>query len=167
MLVAVSDTHAESPPALTPHLREAIETADVVCHAGDFTSLASLETFESLADTFVAVHGNADAVPVQERLPATATVEHLGRRILVVHGHEHDRTNLSFLARQEGADIVVVGHTHRPGIEKRGSRVIVNPGSHADPRGSRPAYVSVGQADGTVFGRLQTPDGEPVERAVL
>jgi putative phosphoesterase len=164
MLVAIADTHADGVPDLTPHLREAIESAEVVCHAGDFTSTAALETFEALADRLVAVHGNSDAMTIRERLPATATVDHLDRRFLAVHGHEHDRTTLSLLARQEEADVVVVGHTHRPGIEKEGRQVILNPGSHADPRGSRPAYVVVGQADGGVTGRIRTPEGDPIER---
>ncbi len=167
MLVALADTHADGPPDLTPHLREAIEAADVVCHAGDFTAPASLSTFESLSDRLVAVSGNADTLPVRERLPSVATVDHLGRRFLVVHGHEHDRTALSFLARQEDADVVIVGHTHRPGTENRGDRIIVNPGSHADPRGSRPAYFEANLADWGAVGQLRTPDGDRFERVRL
>lgn len=168
MLVAIADTHAEGVPDLTTHLREALAAADVVCHAGDFTGSASLDHFDSLSDRLVAVHGNADSMAVRERLPATATVEHLGWRFLVVHGHEHDRTSLSLLARQEKADVIVLGHTHQPGIEKGGGdRAIVNPGSHAAPRGSRPAYVVVGQADSGIVGRMLTPDGDLRERVRL
>lgn len=160
MLVALSDTHGEADPRLTDHLREAIATADCVCHAGDFATTAVLEAFEGLADRLVAVHGNSDSAAVRARLPATATVQALGRRFLVVHGHEHDRTALSFLARQENADAVVVGHTHRAATERVGEVPVVNPGSHADPRGSRPAYAAFEMGTGGVVGRLCTPDGE-------
>lgn len=167
MLVALADTHASGSPELHPHLRETIQTADIVCHAGDFTTVEALETFESLADRLVAVSGNSDGPVVRNRLPDTATVDYLGRRILVVHGHDHDRTSLSLLARQEQADIVLLGHTHRPAIENGDQRVQINPGSHADPRGSRPAFLVVTQADSRVKGRLVALGGDPVERVWL
>jgi hypothetical protein len=64
------------------------------------------------------------------------------------------------LARQEAADVVVVGHTHVAGTEHLGGIPVVNPGSHADPRGSRPAYATFETGSGGVCGRLRTPDGE-------
>lgn len=167
MLVALADTHADTSPELAPHLRERVEAADVVCHAGDFTSSASLSTVESLSNKLVAVHGNADSMAVRQRLPRVATVDHLGRRFLLAHGHEHDRTALSLLARQEDADVVIVGHTHRARTENSGDRVIVNPGSHADPRGSRPAYFEASRTDGGVVGELAAPDGDRFERVRL
>jgi putative phosphoesterase len=167
MLLALSDTHATDDPGLTDHLREQIRAADVVVHAGDFTTPAVLDRFEGLADDLVAVHGNADSAVVRERLPAVETVEALGKRFLVVHGHENDETSLSLLARQEGADVVVLGHTHRPGIGQLGGVTVLNPGSHADPRGNRPAYAAVGQASGDGVVRLRTPAGESLERRSL
>ncbi len=167
MFVVLSDTHATDDPALTDHLREQIEDADLVIHAGDFTTPAVLDSFEAFADRLVAVHGNADSTPVRERLPAIQTVEALGLQFLVVHGHEHAETQLSLLARQEAADVVVLGHTHRPGIGQRGSLIVLNPGSHADPRGSQPAYAAVGQASGNVEAHLRSPAGESLERRSL
>lgn len=167
MLVVLSDTHATDDPALTDHLREQIRDADIVLHAGDFTTQAVLDRFESLADRLVAVHGNADSTVVRERLPATRTVEALGLRFLVVHGHEHAETQLSLLARQEAADVVVLGHTHRPGIGQLGGLTVLNPGSHADPRGSQPAYAAVGQASGDAEAHLRSPTGESLERRSL
>ncbi|MFT4923836.1 MAG: putative phosphoesterase [Haloarculaceae archaeon] len=161
MLVALADTHAETDLPLTDNLRETLGAADVVCHAGDFTTGAVLDAFEAATDRLVAVHGNSDGMAVRERLPAVATVEALGRKFLVVHGHEHDRTSLPLLARQEGADVVVVGHTHQPGVENIGETVLVNPGSHADPRGSQPAYATFEGDRSDVRGRLRTPDGDP------
>lgn len=167
MLLALPDTHGTDDTRLTDHLREQIRAADTVVHAGDFTTPAVLEAFEGLAGEFLAVRGNADTAAVRKRLPATASAETLGYRFLVVHGHEHDGTSLSLLARQEGADVVVLGHTHRPVVGRLGGVTVLNPGSHADPRGNHPAYAAVGQASGDVVVRLRTPDGETVERRSL
>lgn len=167
MLLVLSDTHATDEPALTDHLREQITDADTVIHAGDFTTAAVLDRFEDLADQLVAVHGNADTAVVRERLPAMESIEAMGLQFLVVHGHDHDETRLSLLARQEEADVVVLGHTHRPGIGQLGGVTVLNPGSHADPRGSQPAYATVGQASGVVEARLRTPAGESLERCSL
>jgi putative phosphoesterase len=159
MLAVLSDTHATTEPSLAPALRDALARADVVIHAGDFTTEAVLDSFETAADRLVAVAGNRDTPGVCQRVPTTATVDALGRRFLVVHGHEHHETSLSMLARQEGADVVVVGHTHRPTIEHHGELAVLNPGSHADPRGNRPAYATIGQSEAGVVGQLRTPAG--------
>lgn len=163
MLLALADTHGLDDPRLTDHLRERLAAAEAVLHAGDFTTAAVLDGFADRCDRLVAVHGNSDRSAVSARLPAVTTVEALDRRFLVVHGHDHDRTALSLLARQEDADVVVVGHTHTPGTEQLGEITVVNPGSHADPRGSRPAYAVVDRADDGLRIRLRTPTGEAIE----
>jgi len=163
VLVALADTHGDEDPRLTDHLRETIERAETVVHAGDFTTPTVLDAFDGAVDRLVAVHGNSDTAAVRKRLPATATVETATVRVLVAHGHEHDRTSLSLLARQEAADVVVVGHTHRPGIERLGDVTVVNPGSHADPHGGQPTYATVGQEDGAIVGQLRTSAGDLVE----
>jgi putative phosphoesterase len=161
MLVALADTHGEADPRLTPHLRRALADATCLLHAGDFTTGEVLDAFADATDRLVAVYGNGDGPAVRDRLPAVATVEALGHRLVVVHGHDHDRTTLPLLARQEGADVVVVGHTHGPAIERMGDAVVVNPGSHAEPRGGRPGYATFLQSGG-LRARLHTPEGDRV-----
>lgn len=160
MLVALSDTHAAESPQLTPHLRKQIADAEQVVHAGDFTTAAVLDAFESAASSFAGVSGNRDTSAVRERLPETRTVTWVGRRFLLVHGHRHDSTALSLLARQENADVAIIGHSHRPAIESIDGLPVVNPGSHADPRRFDAAYASFGQVGGGVRVRLRTPRGE-------
>jgi putative phosphoesterase len=162
-LVVLADTHADGDLPLTDHLRAAVAEAELVVHAGDFTTTTVLEDFETFADRFVAVAGNADSAGVRSRLPGVRTVEALGRRFLLVHGHEHDDTSLPLLARQEDADVAVVGHTHRPGVEQFGDLTVLNPGSHADPRGGRPAYAWLERIEGTIRGGLRTPTGERIQ----
>ncbi len=159
MLAVLSDTHATADPALTDAIRESIHRAEATIHAGDLTTLPVLQRLEEVTERLVAVPGNRDTSAVTTRLPDVATLDALGKRILVVHGHEHDETSLSLLARQEGADVVVVGHTHRPGIRRIGETSVLNPGSYADPRGNRPAYATIGQSEAGVVGQLRTPTG--------
>jgi putative phosphoesterase len=167
MIAVLSDTHATTDPSLTDAIRDALDRAAVTVHAGDFTTPAVLDAFEAATDRLVAVAGNRDSAGVRERLPEVATVDALDRRVLVVHGHDHGRTKLSLLARQEKADVVVVGHTHRPAMERIGSVAVLNPGSHADPRGNRPAYATIRQSGAGVVGQLRTPDGAAFETGDL
>jgi putative phosphoesterase len=158
MLLALGDTHGTRTPRLSDQLRERIEAAEVVVHTGDFTTPAVLDAFAA-AGNLEAVSGNSDDGRVRERLPETRTVEWADRRFVVAHGHRREWTSLSLLARQENADVVVVGHTHRPWAEQRGELGVVNPGSHADPRGREPSYALFERTEGGVVGRCRTVDG--------
>ena len=110
MLAIVSDTHGTDGHRLEGRTLEAVREADTVVHAGDFTTEAVYDAFAAEANDLVAVHGNNDDPSLVERLPSVATFEREGWRFVVVHGHEHSETSLSMLARQENADVVVVGH---------------------------------------------------------
>ena len=47
------------------------------------------------------------------------------------------------IAKENGADIVMFGHSHKPVIEKSGDVTVINPGSISRPRqdGFRPTYM--------------------------
>jgi phosphoesterase, MJ0936 family len=166
VLVALADTHGTTTPRLTDHLRGVLDSADIVCHAGDLTTSAVLDALGSVAD-LRAVHGNSDEPTVQSRLPETRTVEWGGRRFVLAHSHRRDWTSLSLLARQENADVVVVGHTHRLWLGERGGQAVVNPGSHADPRDGRATYVLFERTEGGVVGHGRTVGGAPIETVEL
>lgn len=167
MLVILSDTHSEEAPHLTDHVRDLVTSASLVVHAGDFTTTAVVDAFESLTGEFVAVAGNRDSPTVTDRLPTVATVEYGEKTVVVTHGHRHDETALSLLARQEGADILVVGHTHRAGVEQIGGVAVVNPGSHADPRGGEGTVAVLAREGNDVQLRFQTRRGGSRETVVL
>lgn len=160
MITVVSDTHGTDDHRLTDRTLRAVREADVVVHAGDFTTETVLEAFESEAEELVAVSGNRDESAVRERVPETATTDADGVRLVVTHGHRDDETSLSLLARQEDADLVVVGHSHRPGIDRREEFAVLNPGSHADPRRYQAAHAELEPIAEGVRVRLVTPDGE-------
>lgn len=150
MLVLLGDTHGKSDHRLSGHTRSAVRTADHVCHTGDFTTETVYEAMAGAAgaDTdgrtpLSAVYGNRDEDTLRSQLPETTTVDHEGIRLAVAHGHRHDRTSLGLLAREAEAAVVAVGHSHQPGIERLGDVLLVNPGSHADPRGDQPAHAEI------------------------
>ncbi|WP_123535297.1 metallophosphoesterase [Halosimplex salinum] len=167
MITVVSDTHGTDGHRLEGRTLTAVREAELVIHAGDFTTEAVLDAFEAEAGAevagggeFVAVSGNNEDAGVRERLDETRVVERAGVRFVVVHGHEHDDTALSLLGRQERADVVVVGHSHEPGRREGGAVTILNPGSHADPRWYRPAHAELEPSEAGLTGRLVSPDGE-------
>lgn len=157
MIVLVSDTHGRGGHRLESRTLEAVRAADLVLHCGDFMTESVLDAFEAEADRFAGVFGNNDSREIRERLPETRTVELEGVRIAMAHGHEHTRTALAMLGRQENADLVVTGHSHRPNYRLEGEVPVCNPGSHADPRWHRPGHAEI-ELD-PLRGRIVEPDG--------
>ena len=169
MLTVLSDTHGTDAADLRGRTREAVLSAEMVAHAGDFATSAVLADFERDADSFRAVHGNNDDGDVRDRLPAVRTFEYGGVRLAMTHGHGRRRgsTALSMLGRERDADAVVFGHSHRPEFDDSEALPLLNPGSHAQPRGHRPAHAELEPREGDVAGlagRLCTPDGDVFER---
>jgi len=164
MLVVCSDTHATDDAALSGRTADAVAAADLVVHAGDFTTEAVLDDFRGRTD-LRAVHGNRDDPAVTERLPAATTLEYGGVRLAVTHTRRGGATALSLFGRERGADCVVFGHSHRPTVAgDADGPALLNPGSHADPRGNRAAHAELDPVDGGLDGRLVTVDGEVFER---
>ncbi|GAB3320668.1 metallophosphoesterase [Haloplanus rallus] len=180
MLVVCSDTHGADDPHLTGRTREAVDAADLVIHAGDFTTPAVLDAFRAAADRLVAVHGNADVEAVSARLPAAASTTYAGVPVAVTHTERGGATGLSLFGRERGAALVVSGHTHRPTVVDAddGGPTLLNPGSHADPRGNRPGHAELWGVDDDLpavvrdvdrpasglVGVVRTPDGDVIER---
>jgi putative phosphoesterase len=176
MLVVVSDTHGTADHRLRGRTLDAVREADLVVHAGDFMTEPVLDAFEAAAADLIGVYGNNDDAAIRERLPADRTFEYAGVRFALTHGHGTAAgvTGLSLFGRQRDAAVVISGHTHRPGVDDDGAVTLVNPGSHAEPRGFRPAHAELTPADdadtgadaGTaaLTGRLVTPDGDAFER---
>lgn len=162
MIVVLSDTHRTDGTGLVGAAADAVADADTVVHAGDFTTEAVVERIREVAgDADVhAVHGNADSPEVTESLPTETTFEYAGVRIAVTHRSRSGQTGLTMFGRQQGADLVVFGHSHRPTVEEMGEVTLLNPGSHADPRGARRSFAVLRPEDGGLAGELRTVDGE-------
>ncbi len=120
----ISDTHS----LLRPEALEALEGVDRILHAGDIGDPGHLDTLARIAPV-TAIRGNIDRGDWAEALPETATLAALGLRIHMIH----DRKALRADPRAEGWDVVISGHSHKPGIDETGGALWLNPGA-AGPR---------------------------------
>jgi uncharacterized protein len=119
---------------LPPDCLELIARADLVLHAGDFTSVAAFDELSSLAPLH-GVHGNIDEPELQAALPERLVVEAGPLRIGMVHdaGRSEGRA-ARLVAAFPGCDAIVYGHTHLPEISRHGDVWILNPGSPTERR---------------------------------
>lgn len=163
MLVVVSDTHGIEDARLHGRTGTAVREAECVIHAGDFTTGAVLDSIDDATRKLHAVHGNADDPAVRARLPATRTVEYAGVRIAITHRRDGGETGLSLFGRERDATLVVSGHTHQPTVVDSEGVTLLNPGSHAQPRGNRPAHAELSPTDNGLDGELRQPDGTLIE----
>ena len=167
MLTIVSDTHRTDGHGLRDRTLAAVREAELVIHAGDFNREPVLGAFEREATDLRGVYGNTDDAAIRERLPAERTVEYAGIRFAVTHTQRGGETALALFGRERDADVVVFGHTHRPTFDAGGPVYLLNPGSHAQPRGNRAAHAELEVTCNGLSGRLVTPDGEVLERFLV
>lgn len=136
-VTVVSDTHVPTRArGLPDELWEAVERADAVVHAGDWTTLALLDEFESRSTRLLAVRGNNDGPEFVGRLPLVAQAEIDGVDVVVVHetGAKAGR-ELRMDESYPSADLVLFGHSHIPWDTRTASGTrILNPGSPTDRR---------------------------------
>lgn len=137
MLAAViADTHLpRGSRRLSDTCLGLIRKADLVLHAGDFTSEAAFEELRTLGPPLVAVHGNVDVPPLQRALPECRTVDVGGVPIGMVHDAGRRAGRLERLRRAfPDAAAVVFGHSHLPLQESAEGFQIFNPGSPTERR---------------------------------
>ncbi|WP_458188904.1 metallophosphoesterase [Haladaptatus sp. NG-WS-4] len=163
MITLVSDTHSTTGHELSGRTADAVRNADLVVHAGDFTTETALDAFERVSSCLLAVHGNNATPAVRERLPAVRTFEENDVRFALTHRRDGGSTGLELFGREREADVVVYGHSHRHLARRAGAVTLVNPGSYARPRGNRPTHVELEPEDGGFTGGIYTQNGELVE----
>ena len=134
----VSDTHLPRGGRRLPaECVERISGADLLLHAGDFSTLAVLRELEAIGPPLVGVHGNVDSPELRELLPEERVVDVGGVRIALRHDAGPRRGRLERMCRRFGerADAVVFGHSHLP-LEERAADgfQIFNPGSPTERR---------------------------------
>jgi uncharacterized protein len=139
MLIAViSDTHLPRGARRLPEACiERIEAADLLLHAGDFSTLEVLRELEAIGPPVVGVHGNVDSADLRRLLPEERVLEAEGARVAMVHdaGPRTGRLGRMRARFGERADVVVFGHSHMP-LHEQGDDgfQILNPGSPTDRR---------------------------------
>ncbi len=141
-IAIISDTHLPKGRRRLPdRCLERLRAADLIVHAGDFSTLAMLQELQSYGRV-VAVHGNVDDAAVRAVLPETAVVDAGGARVAVIHDAGSSRGRLERMRRRfagthagGGVDAVVFGHSHTPLLERAADGFqIFNPGSPTERR---------------------------------
>ncbi|MBB6644753.1 metallophosphoesterase [Halobellus ruber] len=167
MLTVVSDTHSTDGHRLSGRTLEAVRDAEVAVHAGDFMRESVLDDFEREADRLLGVAGNNDDAGIRRRLPEARTLTFEGFTVAVTHTRRGGPTALSLFGRERDADVVLFGHSHRPTYDPSGAVPLVNPGSHAQPRGNRAAHAEFEARGDALAGRLVTVDGDVFEEFTI
>jgi putative phosphoesterase len=139
MLIAViSDTHLPRAARRLPDAcLERIAAAELLLHAGDFSTLEALRELESIGPPLLGVHGNVDRADLRRLLPAERVVEAAGARIAMVHDAGPRTGRLERMRGRFGerADVLIFGHSHLPLHEQApGGFQIFNPGSPTERR---------------------------------
>ena len=125
-----------------------IARADMLVHAGDFSTVEVLRELEAIGPPVVGVHGNVDSPELRVLLPAERIVEAEGARIGIIHdaGPRAGRLERMRTYFGERADAVIFGHSHMPLHERAGDGFqIFNPGSPTERR--RAPTHTMGLAD--------------------
>jgi uncharacterized protein len=139
MLIAViSDTHLPRGARRLPDgCVERIASADLLLHAGDFSTLQVLRELEAIGPPVLGVHGNVDSADLRRLLPEERVADAEGARIAMLHDAGPGTGRLERMRRRFGerADLVVFGHSHLPLHEEAPDGFqIFNPGSPTERR---------------------------------
>ncbi len=132
-ILVVSDTHFKSwnPP---DKLKELMESADLIVHAGDFDTY---DTYRKFAEyELVAVAGDSDDEKIREELPKEVTFSVEGVKFGVVHkgNYLHQFHDLGYKAMEMGVNFLIFGHVHRFVLHDAKKAVLLCPGSPSQPR---------------------------------
>jgi putative phosphoesterase len=129
----ISDTHG----LLRPQAVRALEGSDLIIHAGDVGDPEILATLKTIAPVF-AVRGNVDTQEWARSLPETETIETGSVTIYVLH----DVQDLDLDPAAAGFQIVISGHSHKPGQILREGVLFLNPGSAGPRRFDLPVSIA-------------------------
>jgi len=168
----ISDTHG----LLRPAALNALRGSDRIVHAGDIGDAAILDELARIAPV-TAVRGNNDLGPEFAHLPETALVEVGPLTLLAVHDlgpRERPIAPAREILARRRVEIVVHGHSHRPGAAVLAGTLYVNPGSAGPRRFSLPRTAAVlwtrGRTVEVAFydlsGARPALHGEPVRAAL-
>ena len=132
-IVALSDSHTSTLSKLPAVLRQALEDADFIIHARDYTESSLLNELKQLGDV-LAVAGNMDSTAIKVQLPRRQLITFGGKTIGLTHGSGApwgiaQRVRKMF---PENPDLIVFGHSHVSFTGVLAGAFMVNPGPARD-----------------------------------
>jgi putative phosphoesterase len=130
----ISDTHG----LLRAEAVEALRGVEHILHAGDVGDFDILLTLKGIAP-LMAIRGNVDIYGPCAELPETEAVELAGKLFYLVHSL-HD---LDINPKAAQVDVVVSGHSHKPGAERKEGVLYLNPGSAGPRRFNLPVSLAI------------------------
>jgi uncharacterized protein len=145
-LAVVADTHSHPHPEALGLIR-ALEV-DAILHGGDIGDLAVLDQLAEVAPV-IAVRGNIDERANDVPDGITIDVQSGGEsalKLLLMHiavAGPRIRKEAAALAAQEGAKMIVCGHSHVPFIGRDRGLTVFNPGSIGPRRMRLPIVFGV------------------------
>lgn len=141
-IIVASDSHGRGD--LLKKLEQSYPNADLFLHTGD------LEEDPLLYPKWIFVRGNNDWF---FDVPDSRTIKVGDHKIFMTHGHLFGYRNrlqsMAAAAKENGADILLSGHSHSSDVETINGVTCVNPGSLWYPRdGNPPSYARILLEDG-------------------
>lgn len=130
----ISDTHG----LLRPEAIKALESSDIIIHAGDIGKEGIIEELEKIAPVF-AIRGNIDKAAWASKYPETEVVEYEGLFLYVLH----DLNELDLDPQAAGFHVVISGHSHKSKISHKDDVFYINPGSAGRRRFSLPITLAL------------------------
>ena len=131
----IADTHIPVRAREIPRkVFEVFAKVEFIIHAGDLVDLSVIDDLEQLAPV-LAVYGNMDGPKIRGKLSKMNSVKVFNWKIGVMHNPRalFGMGKMREIARQNGFNVFVYGHTHNPRIKWEGETLFVNPGSPTNP----------------------------------
>lgn len=136
----ISDTHG----LLRPEAVARLGGVAHILHAGDIGGAEIVSKLRRVAPV-TAIRGNVDRGAWAAEFPPRADLVLAGVSIHMLH----DIKEIDFDPAARGIGLVISGHSHRAGAERRGGAVLLNPGAAGPRRFRLPvtlATVELGEA---------------------
>jgi putative phosphoesterase len=131
----ISDTHIPVRARTIPkEVFKIFENAEFIVHAGDLVELSVIDELEQIAPV-LAVYGNMDGPEIREKMPKVNSFKFFDWKIGATHdpGALFGIKKMCEIARQNGFDVLVYGHTHNSSVKWEGNTLFINPGSPTNP----------------------------------
>lgn len=130
----ISDTHG----LLRPEAIQILQDVNLILHAGDIGKKIILDELNKIAPV-IAIKGNVDKEEWAIDLPKTKQIEVLSHKLYVIHNLKE----LNLNPKEEGIDLIISGHSHKPSENMIQGVTYLNPGSIGPKRFNMPISMAL------------------------